>query len=275
MTGPTEREPSVVCRCCGAKLTWEYPVGSSHYQVSSDYIGGDLCRSCVTELCGQRGCTPEELLAANQNKEDIHTMENIKFTLFQAPHASLNEHGVLTKMHHPEQPFTDPVPAQYYMPVFHGTADIPGPLPTEPDQQQDYILESLYAFYNRDGRPNPMTSRSMSVGDVVQLGDHFFLCSVWGFTPVTFQNVEWPAQDQLVTPGGATLQVSIYPEDDYPCINIDLIKDDGSKEKVCFVEHNPDKDPGHELCIGVYCSDEEDTVYYDSYNKTAESELNI
>lgn len=202
-------------------------------------------------------------------------MENIQFTLFQAPYASLNEHDVLMKMHDPNHPFTDPVPAQYYMPVFHGTVEVPAPPTTEPDQRQLYILESLHAFYNRADRPNPMTSRSMSVGDVVQLGNQFYLCSVWGFTPATFQNVEWEKEMRLTTPAGLTLQAEVCPEGDYPCINIDLIQGDGDKERVCFVEHNPEKAPGHELHIGVYCSEEEDTVYYDSYYKIQESEETV
>lgn len=75
---------------------------------------------------------------------------------------------------------------------------------------------------------------------------------------------------KLVTPDGSTLQVSVFPSDDYPCINIDLLQNDGGSERICFVEHNPEKDPGQQLYIGVYCSTEEDTVYYGSYIKNKE-----
>lgn len=68
-------------------------------------------------------------------------------------------------------------------------------------------------------------------------------------------------------PNGTVLQVKISSEDEYPCINIDLVQADGENERVCFVEHNPEKELGQELCIGVYCSTEEDTVYYGSYNQ--------
>ena len=78
------------------------------------------------------------------------------------------------------------------------------------------------------------------------------------------------AAARLVTPDGSTLEVSVFPNDDFPCINIDLLQKDGSSERVCFVEHNPEKAPGHQLHIGVYCSTEEDTVYYDSYVRTEE-----
>ena len=41
--------PNIVfCKICGAMLTWEHPEGSGHYQASSDFIGGDICRSCST-----------------------------------------------------------------------------------------------------------------------------------------------------------------------------------------------------------------------------------
>lgn len=38
------RDPnSTYCRRCGAELVWEHPKGSGHYQISSDYVGGDIC----------------------------------------------------------------------------------------------------------------------------------------------------------------------------------------------------------------------------------------
>ena len=41
--------PNIVfCKICGAMLTWEHPEGSGHYQASSDFIGGDICRSCLS-----------------------------------------------------------------------------------------------------------------------------------------------------------------------------------------------------------------------------------
>lgn len=40
---------------------------------------------------------------------------------------------------------------------------------------------------------------------------------------------------------------------------------------LCFVEYNPEKEPGYELCVGVYCAFKDDTVYYDSYQREQES----
>ena len=197
-------------------------------------------------------------------------MEHVQIALFQAPFASLHEHGLLIKMYDCEQPFSGPVPSQYYMPVFSGEIEIRGMLPKEPQLRTSCILEQFYCLYNRDDRPNPMTSRSLSVGDVVQLENQFFLCSAASFIPVAFEPVaettKTPA-DTLIMPNGTVLQVKICSEDEYPCINIDLVQADGENERVCFVEHNPEKELGQELCIGVYCSTEEDTVYYGSYNQ--------
>ena len=218
------RDPnSTYCRRCGAELVWEHPKGSGHYQMSSDYVGGDICRSCLEE---QRSMPTG---AAEVMDEDV---TKIPVTLYQAPFAVLSERGLLLKMHDHNRPYAGPVPSQYYMPVFHGNLEFRGPLPQDPIARRASILENFFALYNRDDRPNPKTSRSMSVG--------------------------------------STLEVSVFPNDDFPCINIDLLQKDGISERVCFVEHNPEKAPGHQLHIGVYCSTEEDTVYYDSYVRTEE-----
>ena len=93
-----------------------------------------------------------------------------------------------------------------------------------------------------------------------------------GFKEITFvASKDHPAANPtacpLVLPNGTALQVTVCgsKETTIPCINIDLIAADGIKDQVCFVEYNPDREPGHELCIGVYCAGREDTVYYDSF----------
>lgn len=257
---------STYCRRCGAILTWEYPKGSGHFQESSDYVGGDVCRSCLDEL---RATAAE---AASPMDEDV---TSIPVTLFQAPLAVLSERGLLLKMHDYTRPYTGSVPSQYYMPVFQGNLEYRGALPQDPDARRTSILEYFFALYNRDDRPNPKTSRSMSVGDVVKLDGQFYLCAPLGFTQVDFKSADFNGPvAKLVTPDGSTLQVSVFPNDAYPCINIDLLQKDGGPEHVCFVEHNPEKAPGHQLYIGVYCSTEEDTVYYHSYFRTTEEDGN-
>lgn len=262
----SKKDPhSIYCRLCGAELVWEHPKGSGHYQESSDYVGGDICRSCMAERRAQNRSTPMQRASAERCGAGT---EQVQLTLFQAPFAVLDEHGLLMKMHDPSVPFSDPIPAQYYMPVFHGRIELPLEPQMEPEQRKSNILESFFALYNRDNRPNPMTSRSMSVGDVVLLEGQYYLCTVTGFTPVSFASTERPAEtdDKLTLPDGTTLQVSFHPKDKYPGICIDMVHASGENERICMVEYNPERDPGHELCIGVYCSTEEDTVYYNSYN---------
>lgn len=67
-------------------------------------------------------------------------------------------------------------------------------------------------------------------------------------------------------PDGTVLRATAHLEPAYPCINIDLIAADGTEDRVCFVEHSLEKEPGHELCIGVYCAESDEIVYYNSYH---------
>ena len=77
-----------------------------------------------------------------------------------------------------------------------------------------------------------------------------------------------PRESELLLPDGNKLYVEITSDSDYPGITIDLIRaDNPSPETVCFVEYNPEKNVNKRLCIGVYDSKEEDTVYYESYEK--------
>ena len=78
--------------------------------------------------------------------------------------------------------------------------------------------------------------------------------------------------DEIVRPDGTRLKAEIYPNDPYPCININLINQEGETERVCFAEYNPEREPGHELCVGVYCASDDETVYYDSYYRQKEED---
>ena len=66
--------------------------------------------------------------------------------------------------------------------------------------------------------------------------------------------MESPAALELLLPSGIKLRAKAYLEPEYPCINIDLIGEDGEAVRVCFVEHNPERPTGQQLCIGVYFS---------------------
>lgn len=197
--------------------------------------------------------------------------QKVHITIFQAPFASLMERGLYLKMHDPGHAFRDPVPAEYYLVAFDGEIECPQQIPEDEEQRVHGILECAYTVFNT-AHPAGYCGRSLSIGDVVMLEGMHYLCVTFGFERITFEaSKEHPTANPtacpLALPDGTALQVAVCPgtETNYPCINIDLIASDGTKDRVCFVEHNPDKEPGHELCIGVYHADSDETSYYDSY----------
>lgn len=198
--------------------------------------------------------------------------KKVHITIFQAPLASLMDCGIYIKMHDPTQPFQETVPAEYYLTVFDGEIECPEQMPENKEQQTYRILEQVFSIFNH-AHPAGYCGRSLSVSDIVQLEGKHYLCGVCGFVPVKFSTSQdkpirlAPQSCTLTMPDGTVLRASAHPEPEYPCINIDIIKDDSIGDRVCFVEHNPEKEPGHELCIGVYCSDDDETVYYNSYNQ--------
>ena len=46
------------------------------------------------------------------------------------------------------------------------------------------ICEALFAKYNADDRPDGQRRRSMSVGDIVQIGGCHYICASLGFQPI-------------------------------------------------------------------------------------------
>lgn len=207
----------------------------------------------------------------------MNEAQKVHITIFQAPFASLMERGLYLKMHDPKHTFCEQVPAEYYLVVFDGEIECQQ-LPEDEEQRIHMILERTYAIFNTE-HPAGYCGRSLSVGDVVMLEGKHYLCVTLGFEQITFEaSKEHPTANPtacpLKLPDGTALQVAVYAgtETRYPCINIDLITADGTKNQVCFVEYNPDKEPGHELCIGVYHADSDETVYYDSYYENKESE---
>ena len=78
-------------------------------------------------------------------------------------------------------------------------------------------------------------------------------------TPSTAQ----PCEMEL--PNGIKLRSSTHGDSEYPSIVISRMDAEGKLEQLCFVEYNPEKELGHELCIGVYQSSQDEPVYYDSY----------
>ena len=74
---------------------------------------------------------------------------------------------------------------------------------------------------------------------------------------------EYPHTD-LLLPDGTTLRATAIDDENFPAINIDLVGGEYSGQ-VCFVEYNPERSSCHKVCIGVYQSDKDETVFYEQY----------
>lgn len=206
-------------------------------------------------------------------------MGKVDITIFQAPYSCLIEHGLYLKMRDFENPFQGNVPVEYYLMVFNGSIDCPDELSEDPDIRDREILECAFTVFNI-AHPAGYCGRSLSVGDVVGVDGRYYLCAPVGFHPVTFtaSTERLPVMPEIHTcevlmPDGIRVQATAHQESDYPCINIDLITETGGRTRICFVEYNPQQEFGHELCIGVYCSGDDETVYYDSYYTDTECEV--
>ena len=75
----------------------------------------------------------------------------------------------------------------------------------------------------------------------------------------------------LPLPDGTSLRAVSYAQLDYPSINLYLLKDKEPAELICFAEFNQERNLGHQLCVGVYSSEEDDTKYYEPYTAERES----
>lgn len=98
----------------------------------------------------------------------MNEQKKVHITIFQAPFVSLMDIGLYMKMLDPIQPFQETVPAEYYLAVFDGEIECPKSLPGDKEQQTYTILEEVFSIFNTK-LPAGYCSRSLSVGDVVQL----------------------------------------------------------------------------------------------------------
>ena len=69
----------------------------------------------------------------------------------------------------------------------------------------------------------------------------------------------------LELPDGTQLVAEAIDNPDYPGIEIQMMKTDGSMERLCFAEYNKDKPDNMKLCIGAYSEGIDEPVYYSSY----------
>lgn len=76
----------------------------------------------------------------------------------------------------------------------------------------------------------------------------------------------------LPLPDRAILRAVAFPDSKYPAINIYTMSSDGETyDQICFVEFNPEREPGHQICAGVYQAENDETTYYVPYMAERES----
>lgn len=78
-------------------------------------------------------------------------------------------------------------------------------------------------------------------------------------------NEKYP-EIRLPLPDGSVIKATAVDDDNFPAINIDYERNGKESERVAFVEYNPERGEGEELCIGVYCAGNDEPDYYKSYN---------
>ena len=74
----------------------------------------------------------------------------------------------------------------------------------------------------------------------------------------------------LPLPDGTTLRAVAIDDENFPAINIHLLSQGKGSEHICFVEYNPERSSWHKVCIGVYQSDKDDTIFYEQYVRDKE-----
>lgn len=77
----------------------------------------------------------------------------------------------------------------------------------------------------------------------------------------------------LPLPDGTYLKAVAITDENFPAINIYWncgVED--PEEIICFAEYNPERSPYHEVCIGAYQSDKDDTIYYKPYMAERDSD---
>ena len=72
----------------------------------------------------------------------------------------------------------------------------------------------------------------------------------------------------LDLPDGTVLRATATAEDSYPSIDVYLVREgEPHDEKICFVEHNPNRDEGKKLCVGCYLESSDEPTFYESYHE--------
>lgn len=73
-------------------------------------------------------------------------------------------------------------------------------------------------------------------------------------------------------PDGTYMKAVAAENDMMPNMSIYLLTGDDEQKSVCYAEYNYEREPGKELCIGVWHSQHEDPYFYESFNKEVDKE---
>lgn len=109
---------------------------------------------------------------------------NKDIVIFQAPMASLVDCGLLLQLHRENEDWEESIPAQYYSPVYVGPVEL---IVNDTDSFPGALLGAICARFNVDDRPNPRTSRALSIGDVIRMDGKYYLVTGSGYPEVKFQ----------------------------------------------------------------------------------------
>ena len=93
--------------------------------------------------------------------------------------------------------------------------------------------------------------------------DQFKMRNKYRASKFSLKDVEYM---EVPLPDGSKIVATAINDVNFPAININLLDGDKEPEQVCFVEFNPERGESHELSIGVYNSEVDGTVYYESYH---------
>lgn len=78
----------------------------------------------------------------------------------------------------------------------------------------------------------------------------------------------------ITLPNNQVLRATTSHDAEYPSIRIELESPAARMhpEPICFVEHNPNRPNGHELCICTYTAKSDEPDYYESYHPCADEQ---
>lgn len=122
---------------------------------------------------------------------------------------------------------------------------------------EDQVCQMFSALY--EGLHNAHTKYLFSVRSKMQ----------FSLSDESEETEVYPHTD-LALPDGTVLRATAVNDENFPAINICLLTEHEGKGQICFVEYNPERSSCHKVCIGVYRSDKDETVFYEQYVRDQE-----